>query len=198
MAFERQRLKAMGEISGGSEKTRRERILETALFLFRKQGYEATSTREIGEVVGTSKANVYHHFRTKDGLLRALLDPLFDEVEALLDRHQPTPNASPEQRAVLEEYFDLILENKELVAMLASDMAVLSHPEIGQRTLELNDGLMALIAGSEGGVEGQVRAACAIGALQAVAVRFSKADSGDIREAGLKAAMCALTGEEPN
>ena len=70
------------ENSANSEKTRRERILETALFLFRKQGYEATSTREIGEKTGTSKANVYHHFRTKDGLLHALLDPLFDEVEA--------------------------------------------------------------------------------------------------------------------
>ena len=186
-----------GTTSKGSEKTRREQTLDTALFLFRKQGYEATSTREIGEETGTSKANVYHHFRTKDGLLHALLDPLFDEVEALLDRHQPVPNGFPEQRRVLEEYFDLILENKELVAMLASDMAVLSHPQIGQRTLELNDGLMGLVAGSEAGVEGQVRAACAIGALQAVAVRFSKADSGIIREAGLKAAMCALYGEEP-
>ena len=184
--------------AGESGKTLRDRFLETSLFLFRKQGYEATSTREIAEEVGASKANVYHHFRTKDGLLHALLDPLFDKVEALLSRHESAPNGSSEQRRVLEEYFDLILENKELVAMLASDMAVLSHPEIGQRTLEINDDLMALIAGSEPGVEGQVRAACAIGALQAVAVRFSKADSGAIREAGLKAAMCALAGEEPS
>lgn len=173
-------------------------ILDTALFLFRKQGYEATSTREIGERTGTSKANVYHHFRTKDGLLHALLDPLFEEVEALLDRHEPAPNGSSEQRAVLEEYYDLILENKELVSMLASDMAVLSHSEIGQRTLKLNDDLMALVAGSEANVEGQVRAACALGSLQTIAVRFFQADPEEIREAGLKAAMGALAGEEPS
>lgn len=188
----------MGEVSGGSERTRRERILETALFLFRKQGYEATSTREIGKKTGTSKANVYHHFRTKDGLLHALLDPLFDEVEALLDSHEPAPNGSTEQRAVLEEYFDLILENRELVAMLASDMAVLSHPEIGQRTQELNDCLLELVAGAEADVEGQVRAACALGSLQTVAVRFFQADPEEVREAGLKAAMCALAGEDPH
>lgn len=183
--------------AGSSKRTRREQILNTALFLFRKQGYEATSTREIGEKSETSKANVYHHFRSKDGLLHSLLDPLFEEVEALLNRHYPAPNRSPEQLAVLEEYLDLILENRELVFMLASDMAVLSHPEIGQRTLELNDRLLELVAGSEADVEGQVRAACALGALQTVAIRFFQADLEEIREAGLKAAMCALVGEEP-
>ena len=184
-------------VAKGSGKTLRERLLETALFLFRKQGYEATSTREIAEEVGVSKANIYHHFRTKNGLLHALLDPLFEEVEALLDRNQPAPNGSFEQRVILEEYFDLILENKELVAMLASDMAVLSHPEIGQRTLKLNDRLLELVAGSEAGVEGQVRAACALGSLQTVTVRFFQASPEEVREAGLKAAMCALAGEEP-
>lgn len=182
----------MDSTSPSNKPSRRERILQTALFLFRKQGYEATSTREIAEVVGTSKANVYHHFRTKDGLLHGLLDPLFEEVEALLDRHVPAPNGSPEQRAMLEEYFDLILENKELVSMLASDMAVLTHPEISRRTLELNDRLLELVAGSEADVEGQVRAACALGSLQTVAVRFFQADPAEIREAGLKAAMGAL------
>lgn len=180
--------KAAGEVG----KTLRERFLETALFLFRKQGYEATSTREIAEEVGASKANVYHHFRTKDGLLHALLDPLFEEVEELLNRHEPASNGSPEQRAMLEEYFDLILENKELVFMLASDMAVLSHPEIGQRTLELNDRLLELVAGSEADVEGQVRAACALGSLQTVAIRFFQADEEAIREAGIRAALGAL------
>lgn len=186
----------IGGAGGEIKKTLKEQLLETALFLFRKQGYEATSTREIAEEVGASKANIYHHFRTKDGLLHALLDPLFDEVEALLERHEPATNGSTEQRAVLEEYFDLVLENKELVSMLASDMAVLSHPEIGRRTLELNDHLLELVAGSEADVKGQVRAACALGSLQTVGVRFFQADPEEVREAGLKAAMCALTGEE--
>lgn len=184
--------------NGSAGKTLKERLLETALFFFRKQGYEATSTREIAEEVGASKANIYHHFRTKDGLLHAMLDPLFEEVEALLERHEPAPNGSSQQRAILEEYFDMILENKELVAMLASDMAVLSHPEIGQRTQELNDQLLELVAGAEADVEGQVRAACALGAFQTVAVRFFQADPEEVRKAGLKAAMCALAGEEPS
>lgn len=180
----------------GMEPSRRDQILQTALRLFRKQGYEATSTREIAEVVGTSKANVYHHFRTKDGLLHGLLDPLFEKVEALLDRHEPAPNGSPEQRAMLEEYFDLILENKELVSMLASDMAVLTHPEISRRTLQLNDRLLELVAGSEADVEGQVRAACALGSLQTVVARFFQADKEAIRVVGIKTALGALGVQE--
>lgn len=179
-------------MSEEGRKTLRERLLETALFLFRKQGYKATSTREIAEEVGASKANIYHHFRTKDGLLHALLDPLFEEVEALVERHEPAPNGSSKQRDLLEEYFDLILENSELVSMLASDMAVLSHPQIGQRILQLNDRLLELVTDSDADVEGQVRATCALGSLQTVAVRFFQADPEEVRRAGLKAALGAL------
>lgn len=77
--------------------------------------------------------------------------------------------------------------------MLASDMALLSHLQIGRRTLELNDRLLELVAGSEADVEGQVRAACALGSLQTVAIRFFQADKTAIRAAGLGAALGALS-----
>lgn len=173
-------------------KTNREQILETALLLFRKQGYEATSTRQIAEEVPTSKANVYHHFRTKEGLLLALFQPLFEEVEEWLALRE-SPLAGPkEQRAFFEDYLDLVLDNKELVFILGSDMAVVSYPEISQPTMRINDRLLELVAGPGSGVESQVRAACALGAIQTLGVRFSQADSEAIREAGLKAALGAL------
>jgi AcrR family transcriptional regulator len=181
----------MGSL-GKIYKTNKEQILDTALFLFHKQGYEATSTRQIAEEVPTSKANVYHHFRTKEGLLHALFEPLFEEVEEWLTLHESPPTGPEGQRAFLEDYLDLVLENKELVFILGSDMAVVSYPEISQPAMRINDRLLELVAGPDSDAESQVRAACALGAIQTLGVRFSQADSGVVREAGLKAALGAL------
>lgn len=180
-------------------KTNRDLILEAALSLFRKQGFAATATREIAEEVPTSKANVYHHFRTKEGLLYALYEPLFEEVEEWLASREASTDTSSNQRQVLEDYLDLVLENKVLVSMLGSDMAVVSYPKISEPAVRINDRLLALLAGTEQGVEGQIRAACAMSALQTVGVRFSQADPQAVREAGLQAALGALgVQEEPS
>lgn len=173
----------------------RAQILRAALLLFLKKGYEGTTTREIAAAMGMSKANLYYHFPTKEGLLLTLLDPLFDRVEDLLERYQPAPNGSPEQREFLEGYFDALLEVPELVALLASDAGALSVPDVGERTVRFNDRLTAMVAGSEPGIEGQVRAACALGALQTAAVRFYQADPEAVRKAGLEAAFAVLGDE---
>lgn len=170
----------------------REQILEAALLLFLKNSYAGTSTRLIAEALGMSKANLYHHFPVKEGLLHALLDPVLDRVDEFLERYQPAPNGSPEQRVLLEEYFDLILEDRLLVTLLASDTGVLSVAGIGDRTIELNDRLTALVAGSEPGVQGQIKAAYALGVLQTAAIRFYQADSESVRQAGLEAALAVL------
>lgn len=172
--------------------SRREEILRVALRLFRQRGYSNTPTRMIAEEIGTSKANVYHHFRAKDDILRAMAEPLFGRVEEFLERHEAA--GSTDRRALLEEYFDLIFEDRELVALLGGDPAVLGRPGIGERAVELNDRLMRLIAGDDSGCEGRVRAGCALAALQAAVIRFPDEDPAAVRRAGLGAAHGALTG----
>ena len=92
---------------------------------------------------------------------------------------------------LLEEYLELILENCKPMALLATDMAVRSHPEIGGRTAELNERLLGLVAGSEPGLEGQMRAAIAFGALQIAVIRFYQADPEAVREEALRTAESA-------
>lgn len=53
--------------------TARDEILDAAGELFTTSGYTATSTRSIAESVGIRQASLYHHFRTKDDILCALL-----------------------------------------------------------------------------------------------------------------------------
>src|SRR5512136_1472137 len=50
-----------------------DKILQVARRLFVKQGYTATSMREISEAAGIGKATIYHHFPDKRAIVLALL-----------------------------------------------------------------------------------------------------------------------------
>ena len=52
----------------------RSRILQSAIDLFSKEGYDATGVAEICTAAGVSKGAFYHHFPTKQALFLALLD----------------------------------------------------------------------------------------------------------------------------
>jgi AcrR family transcriptional regulator len=56
-------------------------VLEAALDLFSHQGYRATSIRDIAERAGVSTGNVYHHFKDKEAIFRALLDQYWSAIE---------------------------------------------------------------------------------------------------------------------
>ena len=62
-----------------SERSRAQ-ILETALRLFSKQGYRATSMRDVAQAAGVSTGNVYHQFPDKEAIFRTLLDQYWDAI----------------------------------------------------------------------------------------------------------------------
>src|ERR1051325_8506199 len=53
--------------SENKERTK-ERILKTALGLFRKQGLEKTTTREISVKAGIAEGTLFNYFKTKEDL----------------------------------------------------------------------------------------------------------------------------------
>jgi AcrR family transcriptional regulator len=52
----------------------RERILFVAGDLFARQGFHATTTRQIADAVGVRQPSLFHHFPSKDAIAEALLD----------------------------------------------------------------------------------------------------------------------------
>jgi len=56
----------------------RERILRSALDLFSKQGYRATTTREIAREAGVNELTIFRHFTSKEKLLGEVMDFGFD------------------------------------------------------------------------------------------------------------------------
>ena len=51
----------------------RERILHAAAKLFRERGYHRTTVRDIAERVGLLSGSLFHHFRSKEEMLREIM-----------------------------------------------------------------------------------------------------------------------------
>lgn len=90
---------------------KRQAILDRSAKLFSAHGYDRASMSKIAESCGVSKANLYHYYKDKEGLLfdviRFHLKELLEVVETADD-----PAAAPEARlrgliaALLEAYRD--------------------------------------------------------------------------------------------
>ncbi len=90
---------------------KRQAILDRSAELFSAHGYDRASMNKIAEACGVSKANLYHYYKDKEGLLfdviRFHLEELLEVVETADDQGAP-----PEARlrglvaALLEAYRD--------------------------------------------------------------------------------------------
>jgi AcrR family transcriptional regulator len=69
-------------IRGRASERTRERIVETALRMFRERGFEATTMRAIAAEAGVSVGNAYYYFSSKEQLVQAYYDRAQQEHEA--------------------------------------------------------------------------------------------------------------------
>lgn len=59
---------------GGLDDSPRGRVLRAAAHLFRTQGYERTTVRDVARVVGIQSGSLFHHFKTKEDILCAVME----------------------------------------------------------------------------------------------------------------------------
>jgi AcrR family transcriptional regulator len=175
--------------SGGS---RREQILGCALELFRKQGYDRTSLREISERLGISKSGLYHHFGAKDDLVMSLVGPLLDRINELATGG-PGVWGSEELRSFLESYIDTFIENRQVVSLLANDVGVRNHARISERLTTVNEAIYAHLIGPEPDLAARVRATQVLVGLQGAIVRYAEANPAVVRDVCLRTALAALS-----
>ncbi|MEH1130585.1 TetR/AcrR family transcriptional regulator [Micromonospora sp. CPCC 206061] len=104
-----------GASSGRSAAATRERLLDTAERLFAERGYEGTSLRALADAAEANIAAVNYHFRSKEGLLQAVVARAMTPVNAERERRLASLNTSGghptiEQlvRAFVEPGLDLV------------------------------------------------------------------------------------------
>src|SRR5215467_14791595 len=61
---------------------RKQQLLETALDLFSRKGFEGTTTKELAAAAGVAEAVIFRHFPSKQALYTAALDYKVQSGEA--------------------------------------------------------------------------------------------------------------------
>lgn len=107
----------------------RELILDRALALFQKKGYEGTTMRMIADTCGLSLGAAYYHFQNKDALVLAFYERGADEArDAAARAYAETRDFKARLRAVLEARLVQLAPYRNLVGVLARQAVDLGNP----------------------------------------------------------------------
>ena len=98
-------------------------ILEAATRLFVRQGFHASSMREVASTAGLSVSGIYHHYPSKESILVALLDLTMGEITWRRD-------AARHEGATPVESFALMVESLALFHAVRGDLAFLGASEM--------------------------------------------------------------------
>jgi len=108
----------------------RERIEHKADDLFYENGFEATSFADIADAVEISRGNFYHHFKSKDDILAAVIRRRLSKTRGMLEQWEA--DTPPKARIVL--FIRILLTNKTKimafgcpVGTLTTELAKLDH-----------------------------------------------------------------------
>ena len=91
---------------------RRRELVRAAARLFRKQGFDATSTRDIAAAAGMQSGSPFYHFKSKQDLLYAVME---EGMRSAIERQRAntarTQSLSPAERLrqLVRHHFDILL-----------------------------------------------------------------------------------------
>jgi TetR/AcrR family transcriptional repressor of nem operon len=89
-----------------------EQILSVSAKLFTEKGYEKTSIQDIINVLGMSKGAIYHHFKSKEDILEAVMGRQFNYAANLLKNLINNTNA-PNARLKLIEILEIMVADQD-------------------------------------------------------------------------------------
>jgi AcrR family transcriptional regulator len=89
------------------------RVIEEAVGLFRDQGYDATSIRQVAEAAGLAKGTVYHHYPTKAALLYEVHNTFMETLEEGMERIAGSDaDAAERLRAIVHELWRVMVTHR--------------------------------------------------------------------------------------
>ena len=171
-------------------------IAEAALATFCKRGYGLATLEEIGAQVGLTRGAVLHHFRSKAGLLEAVVDPWRRALAQLLmaGPFDDPPTAS-QRRLLLTGFTDLFLAHRGALRLLTNDISARVQLGLEDQWLMPPERLINLLVGSNANHLARVRVAAAIGALiQPVSCAWIDPDNATTRGELIETAVAVFQG----
>jgi AcrR family transcriptional regulator len=95
------------------EGNRRLQLVKAAARLFRRKGFDATSTRDIASAVGMHSGSPFYHFKSKGDLLHAVMEQgmqsaLQRQASALMPDDEAADAPADQLRRLIRSHFDTL------------------------------------------------------------------------------------------
>ncbi|WP_144823445.1 TetR/AcrR family transcriptional regulator [Marinobacter piscensis] len=118
----------------------RGRLLREAARLFRDKGYERTTVRDLAAAVGIQSGSLFHHFRTKEEILKAVMVETIRLNTAVMQAAMDAADTNREKlRALISAELESINgQTGEAMAVLVFEWRSLSEPSQAE-VLKLRD-----------------------------------------------------------
>ncbi|MDZ7884108.1 MAG: helix-turn-helix domain-containing protein [Mycobacterium sp.] len=143
----------------------RARLIEAAIELFGRHSFAGTSLQMIADELGFTKAAIYYHFRTREQLLTGVVEPIFRQLETVVEHAESLRGVSARADAMLCGYAEMAVRHRALVSVLGGDPSVIRQLSTQPGWAELIERQMSLLADVEPGPGGLVKAAVAVGGI---------------------------------
>jgi AcrR family transcriptional regulator len=147
----------------------RARIQQVALELFAEQGYDKTSLREIAERLDVTKAALYYHFKSKEDIVRSLVEDYFGQMDALIAWAKTQPRTPQVRREIIGRYVGIVADGSDVFRMLHHNQAALNSmgagKERGEVFRERMTGLVEALTEPGASMEERLRATMLLGGV---------------------------------
>ena len=140
---------AEGSASLPSRTAGAQRVLDVALELFSEHGFAGTSLQDIADGLGVTKAAVYYHFRSKDDLLLALVEPVIDELMAMAAGTDSDLRPQRGRGVGVARYVDYLLRHRRVATYLTRDATAMSNPLLVEKGAQLRGQVEAMLLGAD-------------------------------------------------
>lgn len=159
----------------------RQRLIDVAVDLFTRHSFAGTSLQMIADEMGFTKAAIYYHFRTREELLTAVVEPIFEQLSGIITAAEAQRSNGARADHMLRGYADLAVANRALVSVLACDPSVTTLLRDRPHWAELINRQLALLAGDEHGAGGLIKATVVLaGISSAVGPAWIAVDDDDL------------------
>jgi AcrR family transcriptional regulator len=147
----------------------RQRFIDVAVRLFTRHSFAGTSLQMIADEVGVTKAAVYHHFRTREDLLAAVVEPLLAQLRTIVEEAEAQRSTSARAEHLLTGFTRLAVRNRELMSVLAADPGTIDLLRSQHDVGPLIERQVKLLADVTPGTAGQVNAAVVMAGIAGAA-----------------------------
>lgn len=104
----------------------KEAIVTTAAGLFARNGYRATTLEAVASAIGIKKASVYHYITSKEELLTAIYERIFDRIEKAVRPIASLPFPPDEKlRRMIHAHIEIVADERDLLTVVFNEEAEL-------------------------------------------------------------------------